>query len=207
MSLIWNAARRTYRDTDTGTFLSQDELTALRNAYAVQQGERVESLVDDFLVGATDSEVWGAIFQELIVHMMTAGYLFGRGGLDQMRDTDWEQLAYAIERQLDYAQTFQGDIVRGDVSPEQLRARATMYAGASVRVYEEGRAAAHEGLVLPTYPGDTDCKTNCRCTWIITEFEDRWECWWALEPSSNHCETCTSNAHQFTPYVVDKGAA
>ena len=199
--LIWEAASRTYRDTATDALLSHEELTALRNAYALQRGQAVDELVDRFLDGITDVELWSLAFQELITHMMLTGYSFGRGGIDQMREQDYEQLAYAIEQQLKYAEQFTGDIVRGDVSPEQLRARAQMYTGSSVRMVEEGKAAAWD-VTYPTFPGDTICKANCRCTWIAEDLGDRVEATWKLEPGSDHCETCLENSRQFNPYVI-----
>lgn len=205
MALVWVSARKTYRDTDTGDLLSQDDLVELRNAYAVAKGTDVDALASDFLDGTTAEAAFNALFQDLIVDMMTTGYTFGRGGVDQMTDADWDALAIAIDAQIEYANGFGADIAAGDMSPDQIRARANLYTGTSVRTYEQGHAAA-VGPTMPTYPGDTVCKGRCRCTWIIVDMGDRWECTWKMEPGANHCSTCLGNSRLYSPYVVMKGA-
>lgn len=72
--------RRTCRDTATGTFPSQDELTARRGAYATQHAKDVDGLVNDFLAGASDIEVSSTAFHELIMHMMSRGICSAAAG-------------------------------------------------------------------------------------------------------------------------------
>jgi hypothetical protein len=59
------------------------------------------------------------------------------------------------------------------------------------------------GPDLPAYPGDgqTSCLSRCRCSWKILAHEDRWECWWKLNPAAEHCEECVANARRYDPLI------
>jgi hypothetical protein len=46
-----------------------------------------------------------------------------------------------------------------------------------------------------------NCLSRCRCSWKILAHEDRWECWWKLNPAAEHCEECVANARRYDPLI------
>ena len=55
---------------------------------------------------------------------------------------------------------------------------------------------------MPCYPGDggTECLSNCRCSWDITQTETAIEATW--EVNAEACPGCVARGERYSPYVV-----
>lgn len=90
-------------------------------------------------------------------------------------------LSDAILEQLKYLRQFAADAE--DMTPDAIRARARMYAGATRATYSKTR---YSKLKLPAQPGvGTECLTNCRCYWEVNGKYARW-----IRTSDDSCSTC-----------------
>ncbi len=87
--------------------------------------------------------------------------------------------------------------------PPKWRARAEMYAAATVASYYEGELW---GIPLPAMPGDgsTFCLTRCKCHWRIETIDEKagdWDAYRALIPTE-HSQTCRDRAERWKPRQI-----
>jgi hypothetical protein len=196
------------------------ERDALADDYALRYGQLATLLAD----GAITFAEWQRLFSDLLVELVAAGYVAGRGGLERMADADWLIVATIVKDQHAYFDGFRQDIQSriddrafGATIAEILNAsqayigqRSALYAGASVNAYERGKTAeASEGkgvLVLPVYPADggSSCRSNCRCEWVITSNDDehQWECRWDTRSDDRVCPECEERGMLYAHFVV-----
>ena len=204
MTWQWDASSRRYRNTDTGRYLSNKQMLGLRDTFSARQAEKVRHLASRVSSGLTVAE-WERDMRSTIRNATVDQYVLGRGGRNAMTQSDWGRVGRLVKEQYKYANAFAADIAAGKLSAEQIAARSALYMASSTDAYERGRASAFQGLRLPAYPADgsQQCKSNCKCYWDIQDEGDRYECTWTLAPAE-HCETCLSNAGEWSPLVVRK---
>ena len=99
----------------------------------------------------TRVQSWAERFREKANGILVSAYLAGRGGIDRMRNRDWDTVATLIDAQDRYATGFVADVLAGELSVAQVAARSALYAGAGVNAWERGAAAdkgaAADGLL------------------------------------------------------------
>lgn len=178
--------------------LLRDDLSATLQAEAVELAQKLaqgEMTVQQFTLATRDLLERGYVEQ----------YALGKGGTNNLFAGDMAVLAGLLAAQYGYLQNFAQQIAAGELSAEQAAARVKLYMSSSTQAFERGQTAAYGRLVLPAYPGDgqTVCGVNCKCNWRIEEYEDRWECFWELNPA-DHCADCIENNLRWKPLVVTK---
>lgn len=150
-------------------------------------------------------EAWATRFLVKAQEVIMKAFLFARGGHSQMSDQDWQTVTGLITRQGEYGSAFVADVAAGKLTERQIQARSKLYAGAAVEAFERAKAAS-VALDLPAFPADGSqvCRSQCRCSWAVRDFSDRWEATWILESGGQHCATCLGNADKWKPFVQRK---
>lgn len=157
-----------------------DAITAsLRDALGVA--------ADGIVSGRVDATEWhNAVAAELFAHHLAA--YADAAGLDV---DDPKAIAAAkkiVGAQVNYLGKFTDAIEQGkyDDTPDALKSRLDMYAGALNTTWSQGRYPD-----MPFYPGEgTECLTNCKCSW---QDEGDGSFTWVLNAKES-CPTCLSRA-------------
>lgn len=224
MPWTWNESSHRYHDSTTGRFMSkvevldyvQGSLDTARTAPATTLQGNVNSAGTDLLSnlvanGMMNPRDWHEMMREETKREIIRQYMLGRGGRGSMTAVDWGSCGGIIADQYRYLKDFAKLVSEGALSEGQIRARAAMYISSAREGFERGQARAYDLPELPAYPGDaqTECLTNCACTWLIAEvFDDAgnlvgWDCVWALGPvKTEHCQDCFDNATKWNPLFV-----
>lgn len=224
MALVWDATKRRYRDDATGRLVTRPQLRQLRDELADAYSAQFRTLTQQYGEGAISRTAWESGFRDLITRAAADGYAFGRGGVAQMTDTDFDALLRIVTTQLQFGEGFftdvraqlaarQGQLAR-DLKAQllpQLTARADLYGGAAVHGFEQGQAVAvtEGGLAnLPAYPADgsSECGANDRCAWVITEQDGMWAARWVTERDGNVCPTCQWRGDNWNPLMIPMGS-
>lgn len=181
----------------------------------------IQQATDRLLTGGS-VEVWADEMQAALARGHTAALLTGvaeRGAGGRVRQflsrfvgeralsrEDRDRLRALLRTQLDYLSGFIADVQAGRLSPEQIRARATLYAGATRGTYSEARWS---NVSLPFHPTQgSECGANCRCSWEVVELAGRGnaDAYWRLGAVETvHCTTCPSRAAA-SPYRLRGGS-
>lgn len=212
MTWSFDVAKRQYVDGERT--VTQAELIALRNTVANGMADEAETLAQRLISGAISLVEWAKAFAALIRNGIAAGFLLGRGGRSQIDRAALTLLDTLIGAQLDYAKGFATELApsltAGTATAEGVAARSSLYAGASVQAFDQGRAQAWS-LDLPYYPADgqTSCGGNCRCEWSIDNLDDRIEATWHTEGDGKVCDGCRARGNKYgpgSPFVQRKDA-
>jgi hypothetical protein len=200
----WDRDTRRYRDTRTGRFLSPSAMVRLRDEFAGAMAEKGKAATEKLAEGARTLQQWTADQRQALKTAYIDQYVMGRGGRQQMTQSDWGRLGQMLRSQYSYLNGFSADLAAGTLTPAQAVARGVLYFSSSVQAYEAGKGAAW-GITLPAHPGDgsTECKSNCRCVWVIVETDTAVEASWETRPAE-HCETCVSRASTWAPLVFPR---
>ena len=136
----------------------------------------------------------------------TAQYLLARGGIFNLNESDFVNLALINLNQFGFLQNFAEQIVEGLLTRSGFLNRTKLYTESSTAAYERGKAANRSGLDLPEYPADGSqiCKARCRCHWDIRETDVQFEAYWTLDPAAQHCESCLENSRRWNPFIQTK---
>jgi len=200
---VFDQAKRIYGKVRGGT-VSNSKSIVWRDEYTAQVSDISSSLSNDLLNGKINIQQWTLGFRENLKNAYINQYRFGRGGTAAMTQADWGRIGRQLRDQYQYMNNFAAQIARGDLSTAQIEARMKLYFNSATQMYERGRAVS-AGVVLPQHPGDgkTQCRTNCKCEWEIVEYDDRFECFWRLNPAE-HCPDCIDNSLTWNPLVIMK---
>lgn len=191
-----------------GTYIGERQMVAVRDQWVTAAKARTDALASQYARGTLNLQQWQAgMRQEICVNFVNE-YMLGRGGRNNMTPGDWGRIGQRVQVQYRYLESFAAEISTGRLSDAQIAARARMYVEASSQAYERGNAAARGAPDLPHYPGDgsTQCRSNCKCHWRITETETEWRCYWQISPVEN-CGDCLTRAGQWNPLVIAKQPA
>lgn len=200
----WDAESRRYRDKGTGKYLSASKSIELRDDFAARQRAATDELARRLADGDVTVQRWVREMRERVRLAQTTEYAFGRGGRNAMTAQDREDLASLVRDQWGFLQGFGEDVRAGQLSAEQIAARAQLYMSQSTHAYERGRASAW-GLELPAYPcdGRTRCLANCRCWWALEETADEIRATWMVSAGES-CADCQDRAARYRPFVIAK---
>lgn len=93
-----------------------------------------------------------------------------------------------LRDQYQFMHGFFQQIEAGELTLDQIKARAGLYAKSSGQVLEQLGISEDDLPNLPAYPkdGSTQCHTNCNCTTRKERVENGWDVYWELNPG----ETC-----------------
>lgn len=168
---VWDSSVKRFRDQETGRMVRADTIRSLRDRFIESQ----EQLVGELAGALTREEVtlqqWEIAFRQLILRVLTAEYLLGRGGRQAMTQRDWGTIGALAKAQYEFARRFAADLAAGTLETQAaVEGRMAMYFGSAREAHEIGRSEAYGMPRLPAYPcdGGTSCLTGCKCSWSIT---------------------------------------
>lgn len=188
-----------------GTYISEQQIVGVRDSWVAVAKGRTDAIAGQYARGALDLQQWqAAMRQEIRVNFINE-YMLGRGGRNAMTPADWGRIGQRVQVQYRYLDGFVNEIAAGRLSDAQIAARARMYVEASSQAFERATVAARGAPDLPAYPGDggTQCRSNCKCHWRITETETAWRAYWRISPVEN-CGDCLTRAGRWNPLVIEK---
>lgn len=204
----YDVASHRYRDVDSGRFLSQATMAALRDDFIAAQKDRVRELatqVGDATIGASE---WTTEMRQVVKDVHGAEYAFGRGGLHAMESRDWGIIGHTVRDEYGHLQDFAREVEQGGLSTAQINARGALYTEAGSATMERGRTEARGMPRLDQYPGDggTECQRQCNCSLDIEPVEDGWEITWQIGNSpSGSCADCEALAADWNPLFIEAG--
>ena len=215
---VWIKKLRRYRNTKTGRFIGLAGMLKLRDRFVdamlgkaadvakLLKRDRTQDGINKFVGEA----------RSLIKSIYVDQYILGHGGRGSMTQADYGRLGAMLRKQYSYLDRFAGEIADGkyldefgELTDQGLNAisnRLGLYVKSSTAAYERGKTLGMGCPELPAYPGDgnSECLTNCRCTWDIVEFPDRWEATWRELGDEGTCDTCDYRGSTWNPLVLPK---
>lgn len=208
MEWLYDAEEHVYRedtDDDGALVIALLILLLLRDTLSATLEVEAADLAQRLASGDVTIQQWTLAMRELIERAYVEEYALGKGGTHNLFAGDMATLATLLAGQYAYLQVFAQQVAAGVLSADQVAARAALYMASATHAFGRGQSAAYGPLVLPAYPGDGQsiCGVRCRCNWRIEEYEDRWECFWELNPA-DHCADCIENNLLWSPLVVTK---
>lgn len=194
-----------YYRHDKTTPVTPEQLRTVRNQLADGLSDLLGEIADAFHAGRLTLGQWAAQFAAYIRQGTVAGWLLGAGGANAVNADALRRIDALIAKQAPFAEQFIRDLGQAQLSPEQTRARAQLYAGTAVSSYESAMAYSN-GIDLPTYPGmgDTECLGRCRCSWTIETTDTEVMAWWDTAGDANVCNSCLSLSQKYNPLVVPR---
>lgn len=202
MAFRWDKDLRRYRDADSGRFLAEAKVRALRQDLIDRATAEVDALAAQLADGTITTAEWTTSMRETVKRLTIDQYLLGRGGRNAMTQADWGRIGYRLREQYGYLQRFAELIDQGQLSDAQIAARAKLYVGATWSTFDRAKAAAWQ-IVLPAHPGDggTRCRSACRCHWDIRRDDEAGviKASWVLDSAAEHCEDCRRRAREWAP--------
>ena len=134
-------------DPSTGIFYTNDgEKVPLRIVAGLSSDSIDESIsaVYDMATlldsGGLTANAWRELMQEEIKQEYIRQYLLGHGGrLADMTFTDWGRIGAMVKEQYKYLLGFADEIASGNLSLEQIQARAGMYCNSAREAFEKSR--------------------------------------------------------------------
>lgn len=202
----WDSNSHRYRNTTTGQYIGQRQMTELRDLFVERKQEAATDLAQRLSTGAISLQEFEVAFRREIKTVFLDQYVLGKGGRNNMAQSDFGAVGRMVREQYMFARDFALDIAAGKLSQAQIANRVMAYFNSSTQAFEQGRSASYGMPTLPEYPADGRqvCRSNCKCHWAIRETDDAWECTWRLEAAAEHCESCRDNASKWAPLVILK---
>jgi hypothetical protein len=166
-------------------------------------GKLVQAATDTVVAARSRASEWKATMQSLLTRYHVASYMAATGKTELLPG-DIETLKASITDQLKFLEGFADEIAAGELTPAEIAARAQIYAGGPRTSFWMGVAG---DMPLPAQPGqDTECQSNCRCSWSITDLgEGNFDAYWELGGAKQHCGTCLWRASNWSPVQIRSG--
>lgn len=202
MTWEWSEAAHRYRNTDTGRFMSNEQMLAVRDTFIDSQRQYAGYNAREVVDGNLSKAEWEQRMREQVGTTFIDEYALGKGGRYQMTGDDWVKVAGMLDSQYQYLGQFATDL--DNLSEAEIAARSGLYFNSATQAYEKGRAASWEMPELEQVPGDgqTQCMSNCKCNLDIKETETGWDVYWKLG-QAEHCDDCVNLSQQWNPLKLE----
>lgn len=168
-------------------------------------GKLVEAAVGAVRDVVNQADDFAITMQHLLMRYHTAAYMTGTESTD-LTPAAADAIKARVADQDDYLQQFVDDMKAGEMSPDELAARAQLYTGSIRATYWHGTL---EELPLPYWPAeDTECLTNCLCRWRLETLDSTagdFDVYWELghpKGKNEHCQTCLDRASESNPFRI-----
>lgn len=203
-SWVWNKKAKRYQSS-TGQFVSYSDAVGLRDSFIQAQKAKAKELAQALTNGEITLSQWVTEQKRLMKSTYIDMYALGKGGRNNLTQADYGSIGHMMKGQYQYLEGFVDDINSGLLTAGQIGARSGLYVEGASQAFEKAKAREY-GITLPQYPGDgnTQCLTNCQCSWVIDDGEESVRATWTLGPA-DHCPDCLDNAERWAPLEVVKG--
>lgn len=170
----------------------------------------MDNLANQVYSGQISLGQWEENMKGLIKGLHASTAAIGKGGWDEMTQSDWGRVGAEVKKQYRYLHNFAENIAenRDSISLKAIQARAHMYGDAAGHTAGIMQAGEFSGgttrnpteWALPWLPkdGSTECLVNCKCKWI-SDIVDQTKDWklvqftWTLFPAE-HCHDCVERS-------------
>lgn len=168
----FDAGSARYRDADSGRFMSADrvrEFVRRSLTGSTTASNELAGLVADARLTSGD---WRTLMREELKHEYIRQYLLGRGGLGQMKASDWGRIGGMLADQYRYLEGFAAQVA--GLTEAQIKSRvfrSAMYFNSAREAFERAQAVAVKRAGLD---------------------EERWR----RDPAAESCGDCEDNEGQ-----------
>lgn len=152
--------------------------------------------------GEITVKAWQREMEKLLARYHEAAYMIGLES-SELDDDAMAIIIKDIEFQLGYLDAFAVAIAGASAWQASYNSRAAMYAQSIKRTYWQG-IAAKARLTLPGYPGESECLSNCGCSWDIQDIKGGWDCYWR-RGKDDSCDGCRQREREWNPYKIRGG--
>ena len=147
---------------------------------------------------------WLEDMRQILAQMFPAAWMAGQND-DELITAARVRISQMLSVQFAFLDNFSDDIRATDWL-EAYFPRARMYGASLTAPYSAGDIIRQVGRVLPlpAMPTEgTQCLSNCKCRWEITELSGvgNFDCFWIIN-SSDQCQTCIERARQWAPFRI-----
>lgn len=188
----WNPGAQRYVDLTTGRFLSEEFVLSTVEGRIAEGFDRLDSMLTAVLDGGAPLDAFEQAFFIELRRAAAEATALGYGGWNQVPPEGWAATSEYLQRESQYLMGFMRDIESGRLSEGQIRTRMQMYNDhLRSRYWESNRASHRSGEFteerrnlnpaehcddclaaaghwepIGTLPeiGDSQCRTNCQCT-------------------------------------------
>lgn len=181
-----------------GQFLAQTAVKSLvEDAISLHQ-KYAADITEKMFAQKLDVGSWELEIAQLLRQVSIWQYSIGRGGIGKLEARDYGIIGYQLRNEYGYLREFSNDIISGELSEAQIKARLNLYFNKSRSLYERGRRESHKNAgyiwekrslnsqnecpdcaayagmrwqvvgVLPSIGESCQCKGNCRCTFTFS---------------------------------------
>lgn len=134
-----------YRNTATGRYVSNAQITGLRDAFADRVMNRTDGIVSRLVSGDSTIADFESAMRQHVRDVHLAEYALGRGGRAVMTQADYGRTGGHLAKEYSFLRTLRDDIAAGNLTDDQIKARARLYTEDAIGAFERGRKAAFEG--------------------------------------------------------------
>lgn len=186
--------------------LHDSEKHAKLKAFSDSFRGRLSILADNLYDGKITLGMWEEDFRTRLREYVVGAAYIGRGDTDTpLTAGEKGKIGAFLKEQYAWLHRFAADIYarRNTVTPEAIKARSNLYAGAgnvmATDMQAGGFAPTHGELTLPWLPGDGNsrCLNNCGCRWLLEVLEEDEimrskvvRAIWIVDPAKENCEDC-----------------
>ncbi len=157
----WDATLKRYRDSDTGRFMPRTTVLGF-----VSESIRTADIASDQIItfmadGLLSPDDFAGAFRQELKEEYIRQYLLGIGGRTQMTPADWGSIGGMLKEQYGHLDGFVDDLRGGELSEEQIRARAEMYVNSAREAYETAHSRNAEKLGLTEESWSLGASEHC----------------------------------------------
>ena len=162
-----------YRDATTGRYVARERITQLLDTQVVSATQRMGALSDAYQAGKIAPGVWAEQMRTEARRLHLQQAALARGGWDRLTQSDYGRVGQALRQLCPKIVGTAQDVQVGAVTPAQLQARITAYAGSARSLYYQIE------------------RLNTQSSEGMTIIERR-----ILDPEAESCEDCIEYASQ-----------
>lgn len=189
-----------FRD-EKGRFVAQAELWKLsEKSIASTTAELREAALN------LPPAEFGNLSKRLIKLEVIKQYTLGIGGKHGLTQVDYGVMGGVIADQYRYFDKMMAEYEAGNISQAEVARRIAMYVNSTREAFERANARARGIPSLPFWPGDgssCEARTNCRCHVEYHWRKGRWEVYWVLGATEQHCRLCPDHAAEWNPLIIE----
>lgn len=201
-TFTWDNDALRFRDSK-GRFVAPSVVREAVDAVAASAASDLQRLAADLIAGRIDLGTFEASARDLIKQAYLATGSVAVGGKDNLDASDLGRIGNRLKREYTYLRQFAREIDRGELSPDQIKARIAMYGSGATRAYEatrrgvmaaggysEERRILNSAIpcspcseyaalgwqpigTLPNTGEACDCLSRCRCSFTYRKRRDR----------------------------------
>jgi hypothetical protein len=136
---VWDDVSKRYRDVATGRFVPQTQVMEWLRQSITSTQTVVDAFAGYVADGSLGAAEFGQIMREQIKAEYIRQYLVGIGGEAQMTAANWGSVGGMLTEQYKYLDKFIAEIASGNLTAEQIMARAEMYINSAHEAWERAK--------------------------------------------------------------------